>query len=96
MGERHDRADGKRVAWAAAAASDIRRHHRLPMPRQRSVCRAEREREKDRESADERGEVPADQPFQRPIRFRDPTAHRVASVHVDGRASARPIPRLDL
>src|SRR5262249_11989217 len=56
----------------------------------------EHEREKYRESADERGEVPADQTLQRPIRFRDPTAHRVAPAQVDGRPSARPIARLDL
>ena len=47
-------------AWAAAAAGNVRRHHRLSMPGQRSVRRAQHEREKHRESADERREAPAD------------------------------------
>jgi hypothetical protein len=96
VSERHDRADGKRVARPAAAAGNIRRHYRLAMPGQCGVCRAEHEREKHRKRADERCEVPADQCFELPVRLSDPAAHRVASADVNGRAGAMRISRLDV
>ena len=96
VGERHGRADDDCIARTTVPAGEVSRHHGLAVPGKRRVAGTERERENHPEHADQRGEAIADQSLERPIRTRDPAAHRISPVHMRlGPECRRPVAGLD-